>query len=190
MHQFARIVVGYHGCSADFARELLLGARPIAAWSSSTNDWDWLGHGIYFWEHSPERALRWANAKYPPMGMVPGVIGAIIQLGRSFDLLNEAITSILSRSYQELAQAFASAGQPLPQNLGKDLKRRELDCLVINDCLSRLRQQGIEYDTVRGAFLEGDPAYPGGGFSREAHIQIAVRNPACILGVFQPNFTV
>src|SRR4051812_42194753 len=63
MDQFARIVIGYHGCTADFARDLLLGIRPISAWNPSTNDWDWLGHGIYFWEHSPERALRWAQAK-------------------------------------------------------------------------------------------------------------------------------
>ena len=47
---------------------------------------------------------------------------------------------------------------------------------------------GTGYDTVRGAFLEGKPAYPGAGFSREGHIQIAVRNSACILGVFRPHW--
>jgi hypothetical protein len=40
---------------------------------------------------------------------------------------------------------------------------------------------------LHGAFLEGDPIYPGAGFSREAHVRIAVRNPAGILGVFLPN---
>ena len=190
MDPFARIVIGYHGCPVDFARDLLVGTLPISAWKPSTNDWDWLGHGIYFWEHSPERALRWAQEKFPPKGIAPGVIGAVVQIGRCFDLLNEAISSILSQSYQELATAFAAAGKPMPQNLGKDLKRRELDCLVINDCLSRLHRQGVEYDSVRGAFLEGDAAYAGAGFSREAHIQIAVRNPACILGVFRPNLTI
>ena len=55
MDQFARIIVGYHGCTEDFARDLLLGTAPVSAWQPSTNDWDWLGHGIYFWEHSPER---------------------------------------------------------------------------------------------------------------------------------------
>jgi hypothetical protein len=187
MDQFARIVVGYHGCTEQFARDLLLGSMPISTWQPSANDWDWLGHGSYFWEHSPERALRWAKEKLMPTGEVPAVIGALIQLGRCFDLLNESITRLLSQNYQELAQAFGNAGIPLPQNLGKDHKRRELDCLVINDCLGRLRRKGIEYDTVRGAFLEGDPAYPGGGFSREAHIQLAVRNLSCILGVFRPS---
>jgi hypothetical protein len=59
--------------------------------------------------------------------------------------------------------------------------------MVINYCLEDLADEGIVYETVRGAFLEGAPAYPGAGFARESHIQIAVRNPSCILGVFRPN---
>jgi hypothetical protein len=63
MEPYARIVVGYHGCTQAFARGLLLGRRPIRHWQPSTNDWDWLGHRIYFWEHAPERAslLRYAT---------------------------------------------------------------------------------------------------------------------------------
>ncbi|HZU36516.1 MAG TPA: hypothetical protein VFA18_11435 [Gemmataceae bacterium] len=59
--------------------------------------------------------------------------------------------------------------------------------MVVNTCIDELRRRGAEYDTVRAAFLEGEPVYPGAGFSRENHIQIAVRNSACILGVFRPN---
>ena len=64
MERFARIIVGYHGCSEDFARKLLLGKQPIGDWKPSENRWDWLGKGIYFWEHSPERALRWAQERF------------------------------------------------------------------------------------------------------------------------------
>jgi hypothetical protein len=188
MEPFARIVIGYHGCTQGYGHDLLLGTKPLHEWRPSGNDWDWLGHGIYFWEHSPERASRWAKEKYASRGDVPMVLGAVIQLGRCFDLLNEAITAVLAQNYQELAQSFDKAGQPLPQNRGRDWKRRELDCMVINDYLARAKLRGAEYDTVRGAFLEGAPAYPGAGFSREAHVQIAVRNPACILGVFRPNW--
>lgn len=187
MEQFARVVIGYHGCSEEFARDLLLGTVKIRDWQPSTNVWDWLGHGIYFWEHSPERALRWAAEKYGGRGAQPAVIGAVIQLGKCFDLLSEAITAILAESYRGLQQEFAGKNMLLPENRGADRKRRDLDCLVINECLDRLRTRGIEYDTVRGAFLEGDPAYLGAGFSRETHIQVVVRNPACILGVFRPN---
>src|SRR5262249_52171023 len=107
MNQFARIVIGYHGCRGGFAPELLLGTKPVRDWKPSTNDWDWLGHGIYFWEHSPERALRWAQEQGQRHGHAPGVVGAVLQLGRCFDLLNEAITQLLAQTYQELAQVFA-----------------------------------------------------------------------------------
>jgi hypothetical protein len=187
MEQFARIVIGYHACSEEFARDLLLGAKPIQEWTPSTNDWDWLGHGIYFWEHSLERAQRWGREKFAPPAAVPAVLGAVIQLGSCFDLLNDAITAVLAQSYRDLEQSYKDGGVSLPQNRGRDWKRRELDCLVINDCLDHLKNRGSEYDTVRGAFLEGAPVYPGAGFAQEAHIQIAVRNPACILGVFRPH---
>lgn len=187
MDQFARIVIGYHGCPEELARDLLLATLPIRSWRPSTNDWDWLGHGIYFWEHSPERALRWAQEQGKRHGFAPAVIGAVIQLGRCFDLLNEGVTQFLAESYEQLAEAYADRGIFLPSNRGAEGKLRELDCLVINTCVDRLRASGVQYDTVRGAFLEGPPVYPGAGFSREAHVQLAVRNPSCILGVFRPN---
>src|SRR5438067_9499648 len=115
MDQFARIVIGYHGCSEEFVRDLLMGVLAVRAWKPSTNDWDWLGHGVYFWEHSPERALRWAQEQGAHQGFAPAVIGAVIQLGRCFDLLNEAITQILADNYLELEKAYAAAGAGLPQ---------------------------------------------------------------------------
>jgi hypothetical protein len=188
MERFARVVIGYHGCQKAFARRLLLDPNAAAEWRPSENEWDWLGHGIYFWEHSPTRALRWAQEKHRNRGR-PAVIGAVIQLGRCFDLLNESMTSILAKSYEDLVRDFQARQTALPTNLGREAKRRNLDCLVINECLRRLRTQSVEYDTVRGAFVEGQPAYPGAGFARETHIQIAVRNSDCILGVFQPHLT-
>lgn len=186
MERFARVVIGYHGCTKAFARKLLLEETAVANWRPSENEWDWLGHGVYFWEHSPARALRWAQEKYGRRGQ-PAVVGAVIQLGNCFDLLDESITSILADSYQVLVESFTVARRDLPKNRGRDSKLRLLDCLVVNDCLSRLAKQGRVYDTVRGAFWEGEPIYPGAGFCREAHIQLVVRNPACILGVFRPN---
>jgi hypothetical protein len=35
--------------------------------------------------------------------------------------------------------------------------------------------------TVRGSFAEGAPIYPGSKILQKAHIQIAVRDAACIL---------
>ena len=42
------------------------------------------------------------------------------------------------------------------------------------------------FDTIRGMFVEGGKAYPGSGLYKKSHVQIAVRNPACIKGVFFP----
>jgi len=187
MDTFSRLVIGYHGCPQTFAGELLVGTRPIAAWQPSANDWDWLGHGIYFSEHAPERAFHWAQEQFAPRGVAPGVIGAVIQLGRCFDLLNEAVTTTLAATYRDLEQAYQRKGAPLAQYRGKDWKRRDLDCVVINTCIRRLHDAGKSYDTVRGAFLEGKPIYPGAGFSSESHIQLAVLDTSCILGVFRPN---
>src|SRR5216684_2224893 len=163
MDQFARIVIGFHGCTEDFARDLLLGVKPIPSWEPSSSEWDWLGHGIYFWEHGPERAFRWAKEKYAGTADNPAVLGAVVQLGRCFDLLNEAMTSLLKDTYPDLLADFVARGKTMPQNRGKDLKRRDLDCLVINHCLNAFDRRGLKYDTVRGAFLEGEPAYPGAG---------------------------
>lgn len=188
MERFARVVLGYHGCDDRVATALLDGTLPVSRWQPSQNDFDWLGHGIYFWEHSPKRAFRWAQDRATRHGGTPGVVGAVIQLGDSFDLLNEEITGYLADAYALLHADFAMTHRTLPTNTGPRGKVRRLDCLVINDCLNRYQQQGVAYDTVRGAFEEGAPVYPGAGFARETHIQVAVRNLACILGVFRPNF--
>jgi hypothetical protein len=45
---------------------------------------------------------------------------------------------------------------------------------------------GIRYDTVRGVFPEGAEAYPGAKILKKTHVQVAVRNPACLLGFFRP----
>lgn len=185
MERFARTVIGYHGCEVSFAHDVLLGNMSFDQWKPSENIWDWLGHGIYFWEHSPHRELRWAREHFAK----PAVLGGVLQLGKCFDLLDESITTLLSDGYNQLVTLMASLGKDLPKNTGIEGKMRKLDCLVINDCLDHLSQQGVQYDTVRGAFIEGEPAYPGAGFARETHIQVAVRNPACLLGVFLPNLT-
>lgn len=150
MERFARWVLGYHGCTAELANELIGGARPVTSWPLSTNRYDWLGTGIYFWEHGPERAMHWAREKY---GDDAAVVGAIIQLGRSFDLLDVEFTSLLLPAYQREQEDAHAAGQDLPTNRGPDddLGGRYLDCRVINACLQALP----EFQTVRCAFWEG-----------------------------------
>ena len=180
MERFARIILGYHGAktgdAAEYARRLLLGEVGVDEWRPSENEFDWLGHGIYFWEHSPERARRWAGAD----GIV---IGAVIQLGKCFDLTDLRCTELLLKSYTTVEKDYRQMGLNLPQNTGRELKNRKLDCLVINNLAAAISGQ---VQTVRGAFEEGDEAFAGAALRKETHIQVAVRDPQCILGIFRP----
>jgi hypothetical protein len=180
--RFARVILGYHGCEASFASELLTWPDAVAEWKGSKNDYDWLGSGIYFWEHAPERALEWATQRGCKE---PAVIGAVVQLGRCFDLMNIVSTRLLAQTYRRAKEEADADGRELPKNTsGRDLKARRLDCYVINTCLES--SPDPEFQTVRGAFLEGDEVYKGAMIREQSHVQVAVRDPACILGVFRP----
>lgn len=185
MDRFARIILGYHGAkageAADFAKRILVGEAEIEEWRSSENEYDWLGHGIYFWEHSPERARRWAGEK----GVV---VGAVIQLGRCLDLTDLYWTQQLSAAYSHLRKSSKKKGSKLPKNQGHELKNRKLDCLVINHLVDSLQSPEVpSIQTVRGAFEEGEEAFPGSMLKKETHIQVAVRDADCILGIFRSN---
>lgn len=77
-------VLGYHGCSLDTAKDVLLNKSEL---TDSKNGYDWLGHGIYFWEGDPKRAYEWAESKVKEGKYERiGVVGAIIDLGNCLDL--------------------------------------------------------------------------------------------------------
>jgi hypothetical protein len=179
MDRFTRIVLGYHGCEPAFADELLQGSVPVAAWEPSQNPYDWLGHGIYFWEFGPERAKTW--------GGKGGVIGAVIQLGVCLDFTDVRYTALLAETCERVKRKHRRRGKALPKNRGK---RRDLDCLVINTLVAQAEEEeGVRFQTVRCPFLEGELAFPGSGIYRESHVQIAVRDYRSILGVFRPTLS-
>jgi len=174
--RFTRIVLGYHGCDPAFADSLIRGDRRIADWQPSQNPYDWLGHGIYFWEYAPERARIW--------GGKGGVVGAVIQLATCLDLTDVSHSLLLVGAFEVVRALYAQRGQSLPANKGK---RRDLDCLVINKLVAMAENDGINFQTVRCPFLEGAPAFKGSSIRKESHIQISVRDKGCILGIFRPN---
>ena len=124
---------------------------------------------------TPAQALSFSTAVHTKeaieekTGETAIIIGAVVQLGNCFDLLNERVTSILESSYDELKTLFAEQGREVPKNVGKDWRSRNRDCLVINDYLTKAASEGETYDTVRGAFTEGEPVYEGAGFQRGPH---------------------
>ena len=52
------LLLGFHGCDKKIADRVLAGEIRL---TSSTNSYDWLGGGIYFWENNPARALEYAK---------------------------------------------------------------------------------------------------------------------------------
>lgn len=179
-------MIGFHGCDANVASAVIEKGLPLRP---SEETYDWLGSGIYFWEHGPDRALEWAKDKHRRGAIEkPAVVGALIQLGNCFDLLDTHYTRILGPAYRELKGVMEETGGTVPENRGgDDLLRRERDCMVLNWALERLKRDGRAFHTVRGMFPEGDQAFEGSGIRLKSHIQIAVRDPACIIGCFRPS---
>jgi hypothetical protein len=69
----------------------------------------------------------------------------------------------------------------------RDCRLRYLDRLVINQFLN-LMESGygdvaVKFQTVRCAFEEGVPIYPGSMIRDRTHVQVVVRDKTCILGV-------
>ena len=170
-------LLGFHGTDKVTAEKVLSGEEHLL---QSENSYDWLGHGIYFWEYSPQRALEFARSKYDDSV----VIGAIIDPGFCLNLLEASALNKLKVSYETLLNDNFS----LPENIGGvDKLQRHLDCAVI-ESLHQLRESGEAqrpYDTVRGAFWEGEELYPNAGFKEKNHVQIVVRNQDSIKGYFR-----
>lgn len=188
----ASFIIGFHGCDKSVGEAILSGKVPHL--KPSTNDYDWLGHGIYFWEGNPQRALDFATQKASggknSKGSIkePFVLGAIIDLKHCLDLLDSSGLQQVADSFSLLKKTFDALKLNLPENTGgEDLTRRFLDCAVIDSLHQYRKDAELEpYDSVRAAFFEGKELYKNAGFRRQNHIQICVRNDACIKGYFRP----
>lgn len=77
----SNLVIRFHGCDKSVVDAVVAGKTELLA---STNDYDWLGNGIYFWGNNEERTWQWANdlaKRKSSLVKEPAVIGAIIDLG-------------------------------------------------------------------------------------------------------------
>lgn len=188
---FTSFVLGFHGCDRSIAESVLSGRKSLRP---SNNDYDWLGTGIYFWEFNPQRAYDFALELHrrPRTGRPkirhPTVVGAVIDLGFCLNLLDSTYIQLVRESYSKLVDLCAATATPLPQNsLGQDLLLRRLDCAVIRTLhATRSATGNTPFDSVRAAFIEGQPLYQNAGFASKNHIQLCVCNPSCIKGYFRP----
>jgi hypothetical protein len=191
-------VLGFHGCDKSVADRIIPTNKLHL--QKSENDYDWLGHGIYFWENDPVRALEYARflRDHPERNKSnvviskPTVIGAILDLGYCLNLLEAKSIDAVKQAYKSLVELHMASGIDLPQNKKikgtGELLLRNLDCAVV-EAVHFFNGQSREkqYDTVRGMFIEGQPLYANAGFHDKNHIQICVRNVNCIKGYFHPR---
>ncbi|MGN7822745.1 hypothetical protein ACTJJB_21635 [Chitinophaga sp. 22536] len=186
------LITAFHGCDESLAHKVISGQVELR---SSHNKYDWIGHGIYFWDSSPSRAFEFAkflgqNRRKKSITR-PAVIGAVIDLGLCLDLLDYQNLALLKTAYSILRESCSAIGKNMPANkpaLGNQDLLLRVDCAVIEMVHQFQRHQNIPpFDSVRGVFWEGKELYPNAGFREKNHIQICIRNPNCIRGFFLPR---
>ena len=161
---------------------------------------------MYFWENSLERALIWAREK-EERGEIQkaAVVGAVINPGYCFDLLDATYIRALIEYYRMMSAFHERYSLPLLRNKSPrgtdhpDRVLRFLDCNLLEyvhkTTFAKWKREMINkgisgvrvFDSTRAVFREGDPIYEGAGFYEKSHIQVCVRNPNCILGFFRPR---
>lgn len=192
------LVVGYHGCDIT-TRDKLVSARD--ALKSSKNRYDWLGPGFYFFEGDMERAFAFASASKDnpekrftaqPIA-TPAVVGCLLNIQRCLDMTTRSGLNLFEAALSALVTGLAETGAPVPANKkaneqDDDVLLRRLDNAVFTFIHenSEAGDSGIRYQAVRGAFRQGLALAPNSGFHRDSHIQIALRDPTCIVGWFLP----
>lgn len=191
-------VLGFHGCDESVGERVLAGENQLRP---SENSYDWLGHGIYFWENSPQRAMEWARfvrdnpSLFETKIQTPFVVGAVVEFRTCLDLTEAESLEIVRAGYEDMKAVFDAVGSEvleMPRNEpggpgDADLVKRKLDCAVIN-WVHAMREEAKKpaFDCVRGAFPEGAPLFPGAGIKSKTHIQLCVRSSASIRGYFRP----
>lgn len=181
-------IIGFHSCDKEVGLKILNGKEQLRP---STNTWDWLGAGIYFWEQNPEKALEYSKKcaagkqKYNGQIKTPFVIGAIIELGNCLNLVEPQSLRILKEAHKDLEKTYKMAEKILPTNKGAN---RKLDCAVIQSIHETNKRSNIKaYDTVRCPFHDDGELYANSNFSSGLHIEISVINESMIKGYFLPR---
>ena len=162
------VVTGYHGTSRTAAKRIL-----AEGFVPSINDWDWLGHGTYFWQDAPVRAYRWAQERLSGTQEVAVVVAAQIRLDGFFDLLDQ-------RGMKTL-QGFAAKFQDRSTQLSNTRGANRLDCAVFNFATSVLSWRGVNIMGYRAACVEGNTLTPGSPIYDMSHVQLVVINHQAIL---------
>jgi len=193
-------LIAYHGCDVTTRDDLVSGR--LKHLNHSTNQYDWLGPGAYFFEGDVERALLFAQASHrnpekrytaKPIA-TPAVVGAVLQVQNWLDMTTQAGIKEFSLAYQAFAAGLSAAGTPIPVNrpasdTDTDVIYRALDNAVfawLHTARASQKPPLPSFQAVRAAFHQGDKVAPTSGFHVSTHIQISLRDNHCIVGWFLP----
>lgn len=193
------IVLAYHACDVTVRDGLVKG--QLAGLTPSRGDYDWLGDGAYFFENDPTRAWHFAQEAHEhperlysrrPVA-TPAVVGAILCVHSWLDLSTQIGLANYLSAHESLEESQRVQGKPMPVNGpafdgDTTILWRKLDCAVLN-YLHRMRaEDGLpEIQAVRGAFYQGATVAGTSEFRTYTHVQIALRDPSCVVGWFLPG---
>lgn len=182
---YHRTIVGYHGTRLSVALDIINRRRDF---EPRTNDGDWLGRGVYFWEYAPRQALWWARRLRKQWNEPIAVLGSMIRLGACLDLLDPDNIKVVKRYHDEYLADQVALGTVAPLNRRN---KRLLDCAVFEYFYGMVENSAgaahRRVETARGAYVPTDQkkrSWRGSWIYEQSHIQICVRNPACILGTW------
>lgn len=204
-----RIVLGFHGCDISTRDGFVRGEiEPLV----SSNPYDWLGDGLYFFEGDWSRALKLATSSHEHPALLltrrpiatPAVVGAVLEVDRWLDLTTQAGIADFTQAAQAVVDGSVRKGTPPPHNKpafdgDQDLLHRAFDkaaCDMVHTFRRLLHQQALEdqvteeilasapYQATRGAFEQGGLVSTGSSVCADTHIQIAVHDLTCIKGWF------
>jgi hypothetical protein len=183
---YHRTVIGYHGTRQSTALRMVQG---LEGYRRSENRDDWIGHGIYFWEYAPKQAWAWARQRQANQKWDEevAVVASMIRLGNCFDLLDPDNVHELAGLERNFVVAERRAGRAVPRNRNKS---KYYDCAVFQFAFRAFERHGKPVDTCRAVFVpSAQRLWPFSGIYQNAHIQLCVRNPTCILGTWlvKPN---
>jgi hypothetical protein len=182
---YHRTIVGYHGTRLSTALDIVARKRSF---KRSENEDDWLGHGVYFWEYAPQQAFWWAERRKKRQDWKEpiAILAAMIRLGFCFDLLDPYNVKYLRQIHDQYVELEELAGREVPQNANH---YKYLDCAVFQYAYAAIEsgEDVRRVDTARAVYVpkgKGTRVWKRSWISYDAHIQVCVRNEACILGTW------
>ncbi|MDF8363362.1 MULTISPECIES: hypothetical protein [Achromobacter] len=132
----------------------------------------------------------------------PAVVGALIRVNHWLDMTTQLGMATFANAYEAFIEEGVPkrGGVPRPPVNAKahegdrDFILRKLDNAIFSYLHGIMEAQHAKdpakeppYQIVRGAFPQGEEITPNSGFRADSHIQLAVRDQACIVGWFMPE---